>query len=143
MKKTQDDINALLQVISEIFFVILPLIVIFILLLSNNETFDILKRTEWSFISIVLYGQTIIKFISGSLKNSKKRKWQLISLVSTSLLVFGVIPSTTILIILSVNSGQTSFIIYIFQIILFIISVATYIVLGTIGQMNLDEGNGD
>ena len=129
---------AFIQIISELFFAILPIIVILILLSISGKFSTILQYTDFSFVAIVLFGQTIVKFTSGAAKNKVKKKWQVISIATSSILVFGIIPSTTILIKIFENTNLPSWV-FIMQFILFIISIIVYILIGTVGQIYLDE----
>ena len=65
------------------------------------------------------------------------KKWQPISLIITALIVFGIVPSAFTL--SWILDGNKLTWIVVAQQILFWTSVATYLVLGTIGQMYLDE----
>lgn len=138
MNKTEK--YSLLQIISELFFVLLPILVIFMLLTIAYRKSDIMKYTDFSFASIVLFGQTIVKFTSGAAKNNKRKKWQIISIVTSSILVFGIVPSTTVLIKIFETEVLPDFV-YIIQLALFVVSILTFIILGTVGQIYLDESD--
>lgn len=135
---TEKEKFAFIQILSELFFVLLPIIVIIILLSISGKFKTILEFTDFSFVSIVLFGQTIVKFTSGAAKNKIKKKWQIISIATSSILVFGIIPSTTVLIKIFENTNLPNWV-FILQFVLFLISIITYILLGTVGQIYLDE----
>ena len=91
--------NIFYVLISEIIFTILPLIVIAIVLSYQNKTSQIFYNTEWIMMAIILFGQSIVKFSSGISNSSRKFRWQLVALIITIIISFGLIPSIVILII--------------------------------------------
>lgn len=134
----KSDRAALLQVVSEAFFVLVPIIVVFLLGAIAGHTGAILRNTEFSFAAIVLFGQAIVKFTAGAAKNRKRKKWQVISVVTSGILVFGIVPSTTLLIKIFEMPAPPSWL-YWLQGVLFALSFTVFVVLGTVGQMYLDE----
>ena len=128
-----------LAVVSEIFFVLLPIIVIVLLHILYDLSDSIFKSYEWSFVSIVLFGQTLVKFASSI--SRKYVRWQMVSLFFSTLIVFGLIPSIMILILLFLEKEHTS-LIYIIQMALFTFSIIIYFYFGTVSLIffeNPDE----
>jgi hypothetical protein len=130
--------NIFYVLISEIIFTILPLIVIAIVLSYQNKTSQIFYNTEWIMMAIILFGQSIVKFSSGISNSSRKFRWQLVALIITIIISFGLIPSIVILII-NLLSEKLSFTLYLFQIILLIFSILTFSIIGYLGQKLMDE----
>jgi uncharacterized protein YacL len=98
------------------------------------------KNSELSFISVFFFGQTLVKLISGISKSKTKKNWQTVMLFVSGIIIIGLIPSVIWLCIIYLKSFKND-VIYIFQIIWFVLSIITYFVIGTIGQMYLDEEN--
>ena len=130
--------NIFYVLISEIIFTILPLIVIAIVLSYQNKTSQIFYNTEWIMMAIILFGQSIVKYSSGISNSSRKFRWQLVALIITIIISFGLIPSIVILII-NLLSEKLSFTLYLFQIILLIFSILTFSIIGYLGQKLMDE----
>ncbi|WP_312765696.1 hypothetical protein [Epilithonimonas sp.] len=123
---------------SEIIFTILPLIVIAIVRLYQNQSELIFYNTEWVMMAIILFGQSIVKFSSGISNSKRKFRWQLVALIITSIISFGLIPSIVILII-NLLSNDFNLTLYIFQIIFLVISIFTFYIIGYLGQKLMDE----
>lgn len=123
---------------SEIIFTILPLIVITIVRSYQSKSELIFYNSEWIMMAIILFGQTIEKFSSGISNSKRKFRWQLVSLIITSLITFGLVPSIAILII-NILNDERNFELHIVQIIFLIISILTFYIIGYIGQKLMDE----
>jgi len=129
--------NSKYVIISEILFVLLPLIIIIVFNLLNNNSFNIFHRSEWIFAAIVFWGQSIVKFISGLIKSQRKFKWQNIGFIITLIIILGLIPSTIILIlILQLDVPNTT--LSIMQFVIFLLSIVGYYCFGTISQNYID-----
>ncbi|MGE8723338.1 hypothetical protein ACO2KH_18260 [Leptospira terpstrae] len=130
--------NAKLTILSELIFTLLPIVALLIIFFQKGSIFNIIYTSDLSFVSIVLIGQTIVKITAGLSKSNVKKRYQLVSLIISSLIVFGLLPSIAIMVIINLNNGVHYFF-YFFQIILFIISIIIYYILGTLGQIYLDN----
>lgn len=131
--------NAKLIIFIELLFSILPLIIIFILHIALNKPLkEMFYSTDISFVSVAVFGQTVIRFMSGIAKSQTKKNWQKIAFISSLLFILGVVPSIIYLILIYLNV-LSSKIVYFLQLIWFFLSVVCYWVIGTIGQMYLDE----
>lgn len=126
-------------IISEILFAFMPLIVlIFITIMTDMKFEAIFKRSDLSFISVLFFGQTLVRFISGIAKSSRKLKWHIIAFFISIVFLFGVIPSILILAVIFLEIN-TRLYIYIMQVIWLSLSLLTYFIMGRIGQMYLNE----
>lgn len=125
---------------SEFLFTLLPIIILLIVRSYENDFSAIFYNTEWSIISLILFGQSVVKFSSGISNSKAKFRWQLVALVISIIIIFGLIPSSIILVI-NLSSKSCSFGMYIAQIILFVISCITFFIVGALGQKMLDEKN--
>lgn len=130
--------NLFYVLISEMLFTILPLIVISIVR-SYQYKFDLIfYNTEWAMMSIILFGQSIVKFSSGIANSSLKFRWQLVSMIISLIIIFGLIPSIIVLIINLLNDEKV-FGLHIAQMTLFILSILTFFIVGYLGQKLIDE----
>lgn len=135
-----EEFQSKLAVCSEILFILLPLIIICFFLFLQNRTDEILFQSDWTFATIIFFGQSIVKFISGLLKSKREFKWQMISIIISSIIVLGLIPSTVILIqLLSTSTPNIKLIII--QYAFLILSIGVYYYFGTAGQSYLDEAS--
>ena len=123
---------------SEFLFTLLPIIILLIVRSYENNLSAIFYNTEWSIISLILFGQSIVKFSSGISNSNEKVRWQLVALVISVIIIYELIPSSIILVI-NLLSESLSFGMYLTQIILFVTSCITFFIVGAIGQKMLDE----
>ncbi len=123
---------------SEFLFTLLPIIILLIVRSYENNFIAIFYNTDWSIIALILFGQSIVKFSSGISKSKENFCWQLVALVISIIIIFGLIPSAIIL-VLNLSSQTLSNGTYIAQFVLFIISVFTFFIFGALGQKMLDE----
>lgn len=130
--------NAKLTIFSELIFTILPVVALLIIFFQKGSISKIFYTSDLSFASIVLIGQTIVKITAGLSKTKVKKRYQLVSLIISSLIVFGLLPSIAIMMIINL-SDNVNYFFYIFQTLLFIGSIFLYCILGTLGQIYLDE----
>lgn len=130
--------NLFYQLISELLFTILPIIVISIVRSFKNELNLIFYNEEWAMISIILFGQSIVKFSSGIANAKLKFRWQLVSLIISLIIIFGLIPSIIILIINLINEEKVASL-YIAQIIFVIISIIVFFIIGYLGQKLIED----
>lgn len=129
--------NLFYILVSEVLFTILPLIVITIVRSYQYQAHLIFYNTEWAMMSIILFGQSIVKFSSGVANSNLKFRWQLVSLIMSLIIIFGLIPSIIILIINLLNS-KNSYGLHIVQMILFVVSIITFFIIGYVGQKLLE-----
>jgi hypothetical protein len=131
--------SSLLIIASELLFAFMPLLILLLIaLLTSDDLMSVLKRSDISFVAVLLFGQTLVRLISGYVKTGNKSGWQRIAFVITILFVFGILPSVIYLIIVHLEISNLK-IVYILQNIWFISSIIVYIIFGCIGQMKLDE----
>ncbi len=130
--------NIFYVLVSEIIFTILPLVVIAIIRSYQDQAEQIFYNTEWIMMAIILFGQSIVKFSSGISNSKRTFRWQLVALIITVIISFGLIPSIIILII-NLLAKELNFFLYLFQIILLLISIITFLIIGYLGQKLMEE----
>jgi hypothetical protein len=114
---------AAISATSEILFVVLPFIVIGITLAHRGEFRTILYIPEWSIVSAVIVGQSIVK-IASTLGRDKVKKEPIV-LVISALLVCLLVPILIILAI-ALTSQTISFSLAITQAIFFVLSALIF-----------------
>lgn len=87
---------------------------------------------------IILFGQSIVKFLSGIANSRYKFRWQLVSMIISLIIIFGLIPSIIMLIINLLNN-EKMFGLYVAQMIFFILSIPTFFVVGYLAQKLIED----
>ena len=95
---------AVYAILGDLLFIVLPLVVISIVDVSvGRSLFAIIESPELSFGSAVLFGQTIIKVVSGFAHTKPSGAEQPVFIIAL-IIVFGLVPSLVVLaLLLSVN----------------------------------------
>lgn len=95
---------AMYAILGDLLFIVLPLVVISIVDVSvGRSLFAIIESPELSFGSAVLFGQTIIKVVSGFAQTKPSGAEQPVFIIAL-IIVFGLVPSLVVLaLLLSVN----------------------------------------
>jgi hypothetical protein len=125
--------NAIKSIIIDFIFTFLPIIVIILIMLFTLEYENIFLRSDFSFISMILFGQTIIKLFAGISENENKKKTMKLVLDMSLIISFGLVPSIVILVLIEI--GYNDKILLISQVIWLIISIGVYLFFGTIGNI--------
>ncbi|WP_139314944.1 hypothetical protein [Saccharicrinis aurantiacus] len=123
---------------SEFLFTLLPIIILLIVRSYEGNFKSLFFNTEWSIISLILFGQSVVKFSSGISNSNSKTRWQLVALTISIIIIFGLVPSSIVL-VLNLTSDSTSLGLHITQIILFFTSCFTFFIVGAVGQKLLNE----
>lgn len=128
-------------ILAELLFVLLPLVVIVIIRLYQGLSIgNIIQIPEISFAAAIIFGQIIAKLVSAAAICDYKLNWQVLSLIVSCLIVFGLVPSLTILAIILISQiPPTS--IYLIQFLLFLASIMALLSFGCIGQLALTDEN--
>jgi hypothetical protein len=137
MPTTADRLSGFRVALSELLFVVLPLLVLaFVMGFNNRRVMDILDDPEWSFAAAVLMGQAVVKYVSRII-NRRDAQSDIASLVVSALIVLAVVPSLIVLSLVLMteqplhDKGHVGLLIT--QISLFAMSVLLFLLLGTFG----------
>jgi|GEM_PF-3275769 hypothetical protein len=124
--------------IVELIFTFLPvMILIMIKIITTKFNFyDIMARSDFSFLAMILYSQTLIKLFSGLIINENKKDYSLL-LIVTLVLTIGLIPSIIYLVL--IETGNISIIICILQLIWLIGSVIILLLFGRLGMLLIEK----
>jgi hypothetical protein len=121
---------------AELVFAFLPLLVILLVFYRAGRAGDWVYSTEWAFAAAILFGQSIVKFMSGLSRGGRAAAGP-VALTLALLLVFGLVPALFILTVsLTTPQGEQPLSVgfTVAQIALFVAASAAYLILGTIGE---------
>jgi hypothetical protein len=125
--------------LAEVVFATLPLLVVAVVLKEFQKSPYALRSPEWSFAAAILFGQSIVRFMSGFAHGGHARPGP-VSLAVTLIIVFGLTPSLLVLsaILTSEFGGQAArepaLWMVVAQIVLFVLAAVTFMVFGAIGE---------
>ena len=131
--------NARIILLSEYAFIFLPFVVIAIIKIYMSDFEGFLKAADWSFASSILFGQVIVKLVSGSVIH-KRAKWQGVVLLVALILVLGLVPCIIVLALILIDNGNSQFLIYM-QAAIFFIASFTFFWLGSASHVMIEESN--
>ena len=80
-------------IIVDLIFSFLPVLVLIAIKLLTHSSENFFTRSDWSYVSMILYGQTLIKLFSGIIQNMNEKDSSLLILQVSCILAFGLIPS--------------------------------------------------
>lgn len=123
--KTEHDTGKFVLV--DLIFTFFPLIVLIFIRVITKTKENIFIRSDWAFLSLILFGQSISKFVSILLENDNKKRNSTILLFFVLLLLFGFFPSAVFLVLIEIKKATTC--VYVLQILWLIVSVLVYWVL--------------
>jgi hypothetical protein len=127
--------DAKYAVLGELLFVLLPLEVLLIVSCVHGNVRSFLSSPEWSFAAAILFGLAIYRFTTG-LSHATPGSWELPSLIVATVIVFGLVPSLTVLALILAQEPPRLFLAAL-QLLLFASAMGTFIVLATMGHFAL------
>lgn len=132
-EKLTSENDGLKFVIIDLLFTFLPILILLFLRAICNNVKGFFEQSDWSFISMILFGQTLVKVFSGISDNENKKNTATILLHFSLILLFGLIPSVVFLVVIEL--GKTLLIVHICQFVWLVASVLCYGFFGTIGYI--------
>ena len=136
MDKPSERKRILAGLAAEVAFAVLPLLVVSMVLIHTEHSTRMFAAPEWSFGAAVLFGQTLVKFMSGLARGGAAATGP-VALIVALLVVFGLVPSLfTLIMTLQAVETRTDPARWLqfFQVILFCVASIMYMLLGTIGE---------
>ena len=130
--------NSRYILLSEYLFILVPFVVIVIVRSYNGSLQTLFEAPDWSFAASILWGQTIVKLVAGG--SSGTVVWQRMTLIISAIFVFGLIPSLVTLTIMLISESPPIYHVYL-QLILFVLASLVYFLVGSVGQILLDNSN--
>jgi hypothetical protein len=117
-------IDALMYVLSDFLFIILPLVVVALVIVhKEGTTASVLSSPEWSFASAVLFGQAAVKMIAVAATGVIAER---ASVFGALAIVLGLVPSLILLSFLLNDEHHVSAAMRTGQMLLFILASLTY-----------------
>lgn len=130
-EKLNNEENIKFKLIGELIFNFLTIIILISIKLLNKSYENFIYRSDWSYISMVLYGQTMVKLFSGVSTNRNSKEVEKFVLILILLISLGLVPSIVFLVLMEI--GRKTIVLVILQIVWLIFGGITYWVLGGFG----------
>lgn len=122
---------------AEVSFAVLPLLVVVMVFIHVGHGHHMFASPEWSFGAAILFGQTLVKFVSNLAKGGAAAKGP-VALIVALIVVFGLVPSLFILdwSLQSFEEGnQLRHLVQASQVLFFCAAAIIYMLLGTIAEV--------
>ncbi len=126
--------------LAEIAFAALPLLIVLMVLLRYDHGKHIWAAPEWAFGAAILFGQALVKFMTG-LAHGGKAAHGPVALAITLIIVLGLAPSLLVLTLILMaresaqsQSPEVATGLCVAQIVWFLGGAATYVVFGAVGE---------
>jgi len=125
--------------IAELLFILLPFVVSGIVFSYKGTFTRLLYMSEWSLAASVLFGQGLVKYVSGILhgviatEGRGKISREVVAVMISITIVFGLVPSLLVLSLVLI-ADEPSRGLAVAQLILFILGLLAYFLLAGIGE---------
>lgn len=124
--------------LAEIVFAALPLLVVSAVMAELREPTRLFASPEWSFAAAILFGQSIVRFMTGFAHGGRAKPGP-VALAVSLVIVLGLTPSLMVLSAIlraeaAPGHGVPGGWIVGFQVLFFAASVATYLLLSSVGE---------
>lgn len=120
-------------IIIDLIFTFAPILYLIFMRVITHTWENIFKRSDISFISMILFGQTFIKFLKALLKNKNKKNLHIILLWAVIILFVGLVPPIVFLALIETNQGNK--LIYVLQTCWIVFGTIIYFVFGSISYI--------
>ncbi len=118
---------------AELLFILLPLIVVCLVHIYKGRVWtEIIGSPEWAFAASLMFGQSLVKFVSG-VSHRGILNWEEVAFTASMIIVLGLVPSLVVLVLILTSDKSTTFL-KVLQIGLFAIGFATFMQFGKIGH---------
>ena len=112
--------------VGELLFVLLPLLVLgLVFAYKSKGAVALFSSAEWAFASALLFGQCIVKFVSG-VAEARVGIPERVGLVVACLIVFGLVPSMVVLALILVSERPDTWLV-LAQIALFVVAAGAFL----------------
>lgn len=125
-------------IIAEYLFTILPMVILISVLLFQYKFTDIIYNRDWSFVSIILIGQTLLKLNYGLQTVKEKIDSSKSYFFNALIICFGLIPSVLVYAGLSFIINPPDYLYYL-QLIYVILSTVVFFIFGLAGQAFIES----
>lgn len=138
MTASKSNQNAWLILLSEYLLIFLPFLVIGIIKIYKSDFSTFFQAADWSFAASILFGQVIVKLVSGSVIH-KNAQWQRVVVLLSLILVLGLVPSLIVLALILIDGGVSEFLVGM-QLSLFVLASLVFFLVGSAAHTMIDEG---
>jgi hypothetical protein len=121
---------------AEVAFAALPLLVVLMVVVHANRSQHLFSSPEWSFGAAILFGQSLVKFVSGVARGGEAATGPVALLVAL-LVVFGLVPSLIVLdmtLQAAEEASEPARWLQLSQVAFFLLAAVMYMLLGTVGE---------
>jgi len=136
--KKDEERSAKTVTASELLFILAPLVILFFFRAIGGQLSGLLRWPEWSYSSVILFGQAIVKLASGISKAAVPQRWQFTTLLFSLLVLFGLVPPALMLGVIHM-SPDFPLVVVILQIVWFVLSIAAFMTVGSVAQILIDR----
>lgn len=138
--KDSDKFVTIPIIVSEVIFLLLPLFVLIILDLTSENFISVITSRDLGLVSIVCWGQGLVKTVSGLIKSSDTKNWMNVSLYVSIVIALGITPSLIFYSKIHINRYVDNSIYWV-QGISFILSFIHYCTVGLFANDLLNSNN--
>ena len=126
-------------IVTEILFIVLPLIIVVLYELSKNNPLAIFDKADWSYCTVLFSGQLMIKLVSALLKKyDEKFCWQYVAFWLAIIIVIFLVPAVVFICLMQEQHVKKW--IKIVQIVWFVLSIFGYFQIAGYAQEKEQEG---
>jgi hypothetical protein len=120
-------------IIGDLAFTFFPILTLIFIRIITKTKENVFMRSDWSFIAMILFGQTIIKLSQGMLKTKNEKREGNSLLIIIGLLLIGFLPPSIFFSFIEMGNGNC--IIYVLQMIWIVFATISYFVIGSAGNI--------
>jgi hypothetical protein len=123
---------------AETLFSCLPLVVVLAVLSQAGHARLYWASPEWSFGASILFAQSIVRFVNGLIRAGGRTVGGPVAFTIAIVVVLGLVPSLTVLTMTLQTIESRQFVspwLQSFQVLLFVLSIAAYLLLGTVSEV--------
>lgn len=134
---------------AEVLFALLPLVFVAMVLLHKDHSTALLASPEWSFGAAILFGQAVVKFMTGLVRRGASQSYVSngpVALIVTTVIVLGLGPSLftlTMILQAAEERADPGHWLKVLQITLFFGAVVAYMLLSTVGESLSNDERGE
>ena len=129
MRENNKRINAFAILTVELLFTLLPFAVYGVIFMINGTPAKILQLPGWALAASILFGKTMVRFISAIFSKKVFAVAERVSLIIMLLFVLGIVPSLLIGVFVIITNPPSNTLI-LAQVVFFIIAIGIFLFFG-------------
>lgn len=115
-------------IIVDLIFTFFPILVVFFIRTITTTWENLFIRSDWSFLGLILFGQSLVKLTTILLDNKNRKNNENLLLTFVLLLLFGFFPTAVYLVLIEIQKANT--LIFVLQVLWLFLSIISYWVIG-------------